>query len=170
MALLSGRVESLYILSPPVGKALGSQSELPALLRHTSPLGVTSKAIPGQPRGLEKCSLSGQLFGRHQAAVIPKGEEPGWEEPAELLHPPPGGIGPGSCKPSSPGTASQLPAPLSRLNYPFRAISPRLRILGQRNSLSPPSPRPHTDPPFRSALLFTGTHFVALAHAGREPA
>ena len=90
MALLSGRVESLYILSPPVGKALGGQSELPALLRHTSPLGVTSKAIPGQPRGLEKCSLSGQLFGRHQAAVVPKGEEPGWEEPAELLHPPPG--------------------------------------------------------------------------------
>lgn len=52
LALLSGRVESLYILRPPVGKALGSQSELPALLRHTSPLGVTSKAIPGQPRGL----------------------------------------------------------------------------------------------------------------------
>ena len=85
-----GKVEGLYILRPPVGKALGGQLELPTLLRHTSPLGVTSKAIPGQPRGLGKCSLSGQLFGRHQAAVVPKGEEPGWEEPAELLHPPPG--------------------------------------------------------------------------------
>lgn len=53
------------------------------------PHGVTSKAIPGQPRGLEY-SVSGQLLGRRPAATVPKRGEVAREGPPGLLHAPSG--------------------------------------------------------------------------------
>nr|XP_010342013.1 collagen alpha-2(I) chain-like [Saimiri boliviensis boliviensis] len=53
--------------------------------------------------------------------------------------------GPGSCKPSSPGTAPVLPAPLRSLRYPFSAVLPRLRFRGQRKKAF--SPRASGFPP-----------------------
>lgn len=71
------------------GEALRSQSELPDLLRHTSPQGVTSKAIPGQPRGLEP-SGSGQLLGRRPLQRSPSVGEVAREGRPGLLHAPSG--------------------------------------------------------------------------------
>lgn len=119
---------------------------------------MTSKAIPGQPRALEECGFSGQLFRRHPlqrsqrlgsrqggAGGAPTGTS--WERLQQLAGPGgargrkvpvPSGLGDGekapgeaapravtgagSCKATSPGTASLLPAPLSSLNYPFSAF------------------------------------------------
>lgn len=69
------------------GEALRGQSGLPDLLRHTFPMGVTSQAIPRQTRGLEECSVSGQLLQRHSAAKIPRGRGLGRMGPPGLLQP-----------------------------------------------------------------------------------
>lgn len=62
-SLYSNTELMVYIYSGlQLGEALGGQSGLPYLLRHTSPLRVTSKDIPAQTRGLEQPRVSGQLL------------------------------------------------------------------------------------------------------------
>lgn len=67
---------SIYTQASSSGEALSDQSGFPKLLRHLPPERYV-KGNPSQPRGLEECSVSGQLFGRHPAATVPKGGELG---------------------------------------------------------------------------------------------